>query len=435
MATPNFDPKQYIDPASLAPAFQSKASIEEEMRNNKFNRLIQAVKTGQEIANNMMDFAEKRKTQQGITSAQSIINEPAPRTTAQTSMGEVPVQPEEDTRPQRLQAALLQATGDKGALEMLRETNRSKLTNATKPTPMALELPDATQTLGYFDPLTKQYHLDNGEVAPPGTKRAFKLDLSTDASGNRKVTSGASGQEVNTVDLSGKQLTPKQVGSANSVFELPPTERQVATAAIDEYTKEPEVRKTRGAFLQSDVTMRGLSARNFVFDEKVGLQLAKTFGDSGNIAIVEQEVGRENRQLWEKGKQLLERYIKTGELTEENRIEILKAIKILRSAQLERLEREADIVVDRVTGPDGEVPRLNREKFKSKLIGPKIQEAMNKARKDLEKLPDIVTDLDVSSGSQPGQKGSSGSNPINQIKSMSLDELRARRDALLKKRG
>ena len=461
MAAPNFDFKGQVPMSSIIDSIAQKPMREQAMeiqaeqnRSQRISSFFEAVQTGLNIAKSATENSVLSLRKRGIEDMAALLarkDQPVAAPIQQFKKDEAGnVVPSQTVTPaveqtQGFQGDLLSAASkanpDAASRAIVGQAFPTPLSGfGSRPIPMGLELPDGTQALGYFDPATRKYHLQTGEEAPAGTKRAYKYDIRPDAEGNARILSGSSGKQVGSVGLEGREVGAEDVGTVKSIFALPPEQRRSAQTAIDEFTKDPNFRSARGAFFQTERLGRALSARNFVFDEKLGLQLARMFGDAGNISIVEQEVGRENRQLVEKGKQLLERYVKTGELSEANRQEVLRALKIMQFAQLESIEGEAGLVTDRITGDLGELPRLNPEAFRAKLLGPQLQASIKKARKELEKLPDI--EIDITSGAEPGERGTEPvveddvlKSVTEKFKGMSIEDLKRRRDELLRKRN
>lgn len=159
---PDFKVQNQIDPTALASVMQRKSAMEQEQanadraeRNSRVSRILEAVVTGQQIASNMMSLAESRREAKGMRDASAILNEPAP--TAKTStLGEVEVKPspeQEQSKQDRLRAALLQASGKAGALQMLKS-----------------QIPDTTSQKGRFQQAALEYKTPEGRSIPVATK-------------------------------------------------------------------------------------------------------------------------------------------------------------------------------------------------------------------------------------------------------------------------
>lgn len=84
MSAPNFDYKQQIDPTAFSAALQRKTQMEFEMKSAdqkekdaRIGRILDAVKSGQEIAGNMMKQAEFRSRVDGQKKLHDVIGEPS----------------------------------------------------------------------------------------------------------------------------------------------------------------------------------------------------------------------------------------------------------------------------------------------------------------------------------------------------------------------
>lgn len=268
-----------------------------------------------------------------------------------------------------------------------------KLTGASRPTPMALELPDGSQTLGYFDPTTKQFLLQDGSPVPEGTKKSYKYDLRYDSEGNLIVASGASGRKVSEISTESGAIPEKEKGKVKQLNKLPVATRKEFQSDISERAKDPVFREEFKKTLQVTRMHDMLEARNFVFDQKIGLQMARVLGDAGNISVVEQLEGKENKQLVEKGKQLIETYIRSGELTESNRKSIIEAIKIMDEAAKNNLGGLVSMDEERLSAV---YPQLDKDFIRESLVGKTWSEKLKEQTKD--------TGVPVVGGTYNGEK-------------------------------
>lgn len=252
----------------------------------------------------------------------------------------------------------------KNVFEQLNPTG--KLTNASKPTPMALELPDGSQTLGYFDPTTKQFLMQDGTPVPEGTKRSYKYDIRPDSEGNYQIISGASGRQVSRINTEAPVISEKEMGKVKQLNKLPVKTRQEFQSDISERAKDPVFREEFKKTLQVTRMHDMLEARNFVFDQKIGLQMARVLGDAGNISVVEQTEGKESKQVVEKGKQLIETYVRSGKLTENNRKAIIESLKVMDRAAKDNLNGLVSMDEERLSAV---YPQLDREFIRESLVG------------------------------------------------------------------
>lgn len=259
------------------------------------------------------------------------------------------------------------------------QLNPNKLTGASRPTPMALELPDGSQALGYFDPTTKQFLLQDGEPVPEGTKRSYKYDIRPDSEGNLQVISGASGRTVSGISTEAGAIPEKEMGKVRQLNKLPVQTRKEFQSDISERAKDPIFREEFKKTLQVTRMHDMLEARNFVFDQKIGLQMARVLGDAGNISVVEQLEGKENKQVVEKGKQLIETYIRSGELTESNRKAIIEAIKVMDEAAKNNLNGLVSMDEERLSAV---YPQLDKDFIRESLVGKTWSQKLKEQNKE-----------------------------------------------------
>ncbi len=128
----NFDFKGQAPVGEIFNAVTNKPVVEQEMRikdeenrRNRIKSVMDAVKTGQQIASNMLDIANKRSERKGLNDLSAVIKEPdyKPSTSMAPTPGPVTVQPEVTNaatagREQRLLDALLRANPNAVTKEM-----------------------------------------------------------------------------------------------------------------------------------------------------------------------------------------------------------------------------------------------------------------------------------------------------------------------------
>lgn len=383
-----------VDPTAIASLMQNKVVQEEQMRINKaqerrarINDILSAVQQGQQIAANAMSMADAKNKRQGAEMLKGILGEPKqtdvvgtkpapalpsgvsgpmeapqPMTFGETERGR--------SQESRTLQALLQGNPEDfmkhKTKSMFPELSPNKLTYATRSTPMALELPDGSQSLGYYDPTDKTYYLQDNTPAPPGSKRSYKYDIRPDSAGNLQVISGASGKTVGGLSTKAGAIQEKEMGKTKQLNQLPIKTRMEVQSDIAEIKRNPDFKEELKKTFQATRMHDMLVARNFVFDQKIGLQMARTMGDAGNISVVEQTEGKENKQLFYKGKQLLETYIKSGKLTEENRQAIIDAVKVMDKAAKKNLSQVIKIEEERMNTL---YPELDTQFIRNSLVG------------------------------------------------------------------
>ncbi len=385
----DFTMKPQVDVTGIANILQKKAIAEAEakqqQRAQRMTELTQTIKLATDLSNNMVENSKQRQKQAFVTAlGESMAASVKPTITTfneprQVSSMVPPVSSVSDPNfaQQDLMRSATNIAPEKAAEHVFGQAFPKPLTgNAARVSPMKLEFPDGTQGLGYFDPVAKTYFMQDGQPAPDGTRGAYKYDKVTDSEGNTTLFSGASGKTVGKVSGVGTPTPPEQVGRITGLDQLPPTKRREVQADIAESKKEPSFRaeylKTLGAARMHDM----LEARNFVFDQKIGLQIAKTMGDAGNVAIVEQAEGKENKQLFLKGVQILKTYVVDGTLTESNRQDLMQAVKIMDRAASKNLNSMIELDVERMTAI---YPELSPEFIRESLVGKTLSKRLKTA--------------------------------------------------------
>ena len=211
---PDFtDKNKTLDPASIAQIFQRRAEIENQQNqqrlnnsNDRIKRITDAITTGQQIASNMMDLAEKRQklsdmqtASAGQANVQSILTSPQPQAPAPTAtstagadtgnpIGTVPVMPSPEQtqtyqgalqkRKNDLSAALIQSDR-KGVTDIMAKQmfgspekqpgadfQSKTVTYNGEPKEVAFD----PRTANYYDPVTKERL--TGDITPYGMSSA-----------------------------------------------------------------------------------------------------------------------------------------------------------------------------------------------------------------------------------------------------------------------
>lgn len=388
----DFRMQNHVDSGSIISAYQRKAQIEEEQRQTKLaerDRKVNQVKDtfnqGAGLVDNLVNYSKQKQikdAQDALVNLFANRNQQVPTGTMKPAgskffpdMAQAPETVSYESTPEyKSELASLIARNNPEALtsSLARSAEiTGNPTTATKSTPMALELPNGSQTLGYFDPTSKKFYLQDGTEAPSGSKKSYKYDLRADSEGNLIVTSGASGRTVGGISTKGRTISEEGKGKVTQLNQLPTQTRKEFQSDLSEAKKET-VFKEEFKKLQNAARMKSMvEARNFVFDQKMGLQMARVLGDSGNISIVEQQSGTESKQVVEKGKQLLETYIKTGKLTESNRKAILEAVDVMDSAAKTNLNDQLSVEEDRLSSL---YPQLDRKFIRESIIGKGLSE-------------------------------------------------------------
>lgn len=376
---PDFSFKGQVPMAAIIEAYRNKGKEQfqmqlqaEQEKRNKQQELMQTISMGASLTDQLVDIARSKQqaandaaVTQHVLGGSMLVEGSEPKTPGAT-MQPVPAS-STDSYKQELLGLISKANPKMAQEAMLKQQlDSGKITAGNRSTPIAIELPDGTQDLGYFDQEDKKYHISTGEVAPTGSKRSYKFDIKTDSEGNYQVISGASGKKVGGISAEATPISEKEFGTVKQLNQLPPKTRTEFQSDLSESKKDPVFREEYKKVLQIDRMADMLKAKNFVFDQKIGLQIAKTMGDSGNIAVVEAAEGKENKQLVQKANQLLETYIKTGKLTESNRKQILEAVAVMDKAAKKNIKSMVDMEEEKLSTL---YPQLNKDFIKESLLG------------------------------------------------------------------
>lgn len=392
MAAPNFSPTSHpIDPTALIGPAQNKALAEYQAQQAKNARrqamvkdILQAVEQGQTIASNAMKLADDRRRRQGIgeltsalTAPDSQVTRAVPASGPVSETGQRPMAMQQTTLSQtpegqasakaRLLAAATKVAPDKAAASIVANQFPKPMTgSATRATPMGLELPDGTQALGFFDPLTNKYKMQDGTEAPSGTKRSYKMDFRADSEGNIMPLSGSAGTQVKpTINTAGNAPTTAQSGSVTNVAQLPVETRKEVVKALNTSQSDPVIKKEKEIYVGMTRLEKAVNSGNQAIVQKLGLVFQRALGDTGNIAIAEQKSPGSSK-LIEQAKQVWDTYISTGQLTPENKKIVLDAARTLRDVSYDNYNTAVDIEADQLTST---YPQLNRDYIRNSIGG------------------------------------------------------------------
>lgn len=412
----DFRMQNHVDTGSIVSAYQRKAQIEEEQRqaqlaarDRKVNQVKDVFNQGAGLVDNLVNYSKHKQikdAQDALANLFAERNTQVPITVPAKSslfpdLIQAPIVAEDNLTPTTQSygttpeykdqlAAMVARINPEAVTNQIAKSSSftgepNRLTTASRSTPMALEMPDGSQTLGYFDPTDKKFYLQDGTEAPVGSKKSYKYDLRPDSEGNLMVTSGASGRTVGGISTKGRTITEEGKGKVTQLNQLPTQTRKEFQSDLSEAKKETVFKEEFKKIQQASRMKSMLEARNFVFDQKIGLQMAKVMGDAGNVAVVEQTEGKESKQVVQKGKQLLETYIKTGKLTEANRKAILEAVDVMDSAAKTNLSEQVSVEEERLSSL---YPQLDRKFIRESIIGKGLSERIKPKTEGLPSVGD-----------------------------------------------
>lgn len=409
MAIPDFTVKTpSIDPMAIANILQRRGQIEQEQRNHdqkrkddQINNIMEAVKTGQMVASNMMALAEKRNQAKGLKDLTSLVASPeptAPAPTANTTMGTVPVQPSpEDTaayqqkvnqRQKDFLSALIRSNPD----DVTKELVKSKFSKGEQYAPQqaSIELKNGKIIPAPF--INGKYYYPNTQTPIPPEEivgKGYGLNFTTDAAGNQIALSRSTGSEINRASTSAPG-TKEPLKEADNIFVLPAPRRAEFVKTVEATKNDPQFRGEIQKVVNASTFERSLAAENQILDSGAALQFRKVFGDAGNISIVEQQASEGDQQAWEKAKQLVEKKILTGKLDEHNRQIMKDGLKVLRESAHKNLLLQTEL---QAKSMKAQYPELSERLIAENILGKSIHTNLKK------KYPDVSSEFTDSSNS------------------------------------
>jgi len=328
---PDFRPQPQGDLTGIARLQQNKAIIEENARlqkrkerSERFGAILDAVQTGQKIAEDSMVLAEMRKGKKDLSKLSG-----------------------RDIQ----QIEVIMPTGQRKSL--------------------------------ILNELTQEFTDYSGRVIPKeelkGALRTSTVKTVTDSEGNVLSIDPVSGKVLAKTSTAAPPTPKFKKGTVTELKTLPSKTRTEVSRKLDQIKSESAFRAEFKSAESAIKIVTLMKAKNWVFDQKIGLQLARAFGDAGNISVVEQKEGKESKQLLQQGKQLLETYIKTGKLTTHNRSQIIKAAEVMEKAGLANMKDYTDMFGGSIIE---QYPELNKKAVDKMLIGAALVERINAAKGD-----------------------------------------------------
>lgn len=386
-----------VDPQAFANVLQRKAQMEQEQLNierrekqERFKRFTDAVIAGQTIASNMLTVAEKRNQlsqeqnrQAALKNYNELSNKPIPTPELPTDLNEMT--PEGlarrkadmvTSRAKQLESLLLEAAGPEKAAEYkLKQLNPNK---GFAPQQSSVELSNGKIIPAAFIN-GKFYYPNTSTEIPPDeiVGKGYGLVPITDSEGNVKMVSRSTAKALGKVGTASGEVPESKKETVSSVFELPKEKATAARERIESIKNDKDYTDEISKINQAARLEIATRAKNFTIDEKLGASLARLFGDAGNISIIEQSTGRENRQIFEQGKQAYQRYIKDGTLTEENRKSIQAAMAVMKDAALINLD---SIVNRHVDSMSVDYPELKKEAIYRNMVSKTYDGEIKKAK-------------------------------------------------------
>lgn len=455
MAAPNFDFKAQVDPTAFVAAMQRKAQMEFEMKSAdqrekdaRFGRILDAVQTGQQIASNMMKQASDRSKVEGQKKLQEILGEPTQSAPVAASIpqfkraedGQV-VPAEKTSQPtfadtdrgasqmSRLQQALMQANPEKYTGEMIdsqfaRDRARQAAAGDTTIEPMLF--PDNTVKNVIVNKFDNTMRIaGTQELIPPALasqlQKGFAPAVIRDEMGNVITAPKAVGRNATQVGSESKTDALNEGGmpalqaSSPALAERFSKAREQAFPEFNQGLKESVDASASAAVVEAILAQKDISEVGL---RSLGFHLARMSGSNSQLSDAE-------RQTFERAMSLYERFKNEGykAVVGDFSPKFKADLKNL-SATLAKKER---LRADKA---------LARAKANARSqIGQKAYDRFG-LETEFPTLNDLI--VQASEFSDPNEKLTPRSDPkadINAINNMTLEQLKKRRDELLKKRN
>lgn len=384
---PDFSFKGDVPFAAIVNAYQQKAQTEEQMRMNqeaikqqKINNVKDIFNQGAGLVDNLMKYNKQSQIKDAQDAVVNLLGKgatPVPTnqmTPAASSMvpnmTEAPVTQDYSKSPEykaELASLVTKAFPEEAGKELSKaafgQLGDQKLTNATKPSPVALEMPDGTQVLGYFDPTDKTYYTQDGTPAPQGSKRSYKYDIRTDSNGNLQIISGASGKDMGTVSSAPEK--PSVVDGKTlktNINQLAPEEGKRLEKLKEDFNTDKAVSAAIAKQSDYQIAEASIEANNWVGDAALISVAAKGLGrDVGALSDVEQDRYQFPKKFVDRVRTKYSNWVK-GEIPEQDREVFKDALRVAR-------EKNNDIILKK------RKIYANTAKARIKNIDPKFAES------------------------------------------------------------
>ncbi len=371
----DFNVKNQIDPTALATVMQRKAAMEQEQanleraeKNSRVSRILDAVVTGQQIATNMMNLAEKRQERKGVENARAIISEPS----------HDPILA--PTRDQRLKEALLQATQKEGAQTLLSaQVKKDMPTAASGRDIRKISIPGVGQREVIVDMVRHTVHTLNGEdiTNMPGVSEAvpaFAPAAVETGSGAVKFEERNTPNKPKVVSTTDGTVPPEKVGTVSDLTRLETRDRDKVFKVIETAKNDTLVAEGRKALKPLAIMRKAINEDNqALIDRMGGLFHKAATADVGNLAAYEQR-DPNTRAIFDRLKNAGSMWVK-GTPAKNTKAEILEALDtaetVITGTVADSFNLHADTVVE-------SFPQLNREAVLDKMGAKEFVKAKKK---------------------------------------------------------
>lgn len=385
---PDFTTKtKSIDPMAFANVLQRRSELEQQQRNyeqkrkdDQINSIMDAVKSGQQIASNMMTLAEKRNEAKGLKDLTGLISNP-PATSASSTVlpekGTFSVSTSPEIAKQReadMLSALIRANPDDTTKELIKSKVSPDIKNFA-PQQSSIELKDGKIIPAAF--INGKYYYPNSTKEIPTEQivgKGYGLNFTTDAAGNQLALSRSTGREINRASTTAPG-TKEPIKEASNIFVLPAPRRVEFVKTVESTKNDPQYRQEVQKVLNASTFERSLAAKNQILDSGAPLQFRKVFGDSGNISVVEQQASEGDRQIYQKAKQLVETKLTSGTLNEHNRQIMKDGLKVLRESAQKNLLAQAEL---QAKSMKSQYPELSERLIAENILGKDVYGSLKK---------------------------------------------------------
>lgn len=366
-----------VSPTAVAELLQRKAQIENSEQNDRFTRMLEAIKTGQGIATSMVNIADANAKRHGVAAASNILKSPVPADQAG-----------QEDRTRRLAGALLQGAGSAGAEKLLDNLTDPALqgNKGFAPQQGGLEVIDKDNKHQVIPAVFKngQYYFANTDkLIPPEiiVGRGLGGLPVTTGNGSVDLVSRTTGSTINTVSTQNAPVPEKEKGTVSDLNRLEKNDRERVFGDIKEAQADPLIVKGREALRPLSIMRTAIVNNNRVLIDRMGGLFHKAAtNDSGNLSAYEQR-DPQIRAIFERLKNAGSMWAK-GVPSEQTRKELLQSLdsaeKVIKGSISDAAELHATSITE-------QYPRLNkaaiRRKFGLEVITAS-QDAATKAADD-----------------------------------------------------
>lgn len=389
MAIPDFTVKTpAVSPDAIATILQRRRQIENEQkqaedrrRQETLNSVVSAVESGSRIASNMMDIAEKRnhlsqarKQQAAVEQIQQISQEPdtLPEPTLSPEDNQKLLESYKADKIRRLEAAYAGANPQDYVRNKMEQMGGGK---EFAPQQGSIELKNGKIIPAVFK--GGDYYYPNSDEKIPSDEivgKGYGLNFTTDAAGNQIGLSRSTGRPITTASTAAPG-TQEPTKEADNIFVLPAPRRTEFVRTVETSKNDPQFRGEVQKVLNASTFERSLAAQNQILDSGAPLQFRKVFGDAGNISIVEQQASEGDQQAYQKAKQLVEKKLSSGKLTEHNRQIMKDGLKVLRESAQKNLLLQTEL---QAKSMKSQYPELSERLISENILGKSVYTSLKK---------------------------------------------------------